>query len=156
MAKHLPLTHLPHPILRKKAALVDVARITTPAFQRLLRDMEKTMHLENGVGLAAPQVGISEQFFVMATPDGPVAFINPRITRYGGKKEEHEGCLSIPGVWGDVYRATEVDVVALDRNGQEVKITAKGLAAHILQHETDHLNGILYIDRAHRVDKPKP
>lgn len=155
MAKHLPLTTLPNPVLRTKAAPVDAARIQSSAFQRFLKDMEKTMFLENGVGLAAPQVGVSEQVFVMTGKDGPLAFINPRITRFVGKKEEHEGCLSVPGVWGDVYRATEVDLVALDRDGKPVKVTAKGLMAHIIQHETDHLNGVLYIDRAHKVDDKK-
>ncbi len=154
MAKRLPLTTLPNPVLRKKAERVDPARIAQSVFQRFLDDMAKTMYEANGVGLAAPQVGVSDQIFLVSTKDGPQVFINATITRYGRKKEEHEGCLSVPGVWGNVQRAIEVDVEGLDQNGKPISLTATGLMAHVIQHEFDHLNGTLFIDKAHHIDDP--
>lgn len=152
MAKRLPIITLPNPVLRKKAQPVDPARITQSSFQRFVDDMIKTMYEANGVGLAAPQVGISDQIFVMTMDGKAHIFINPVISHMSKTKEEHEGCLSIPGVWGNVQRAIELDVSALDRNGKAVSITAKGYMAHVIQHEVDHLNGMLFIDRAHHVE----
>ncbi len=149
MAKRLPIISLPNPILRKKAALVRAEEITTPAFQELLEDMTTTMFEADGVGLAAVQVAVPKQVTVISTKDGPLALINPVVTRMVKKTERgEEGCLSVPGVWGVVDRSVEVDVEALGRDGKPMKFTAKGFFARVVQHETDHLNGILFVDRA--------
>lgn len=149
MAKHLPIIALPNPILRKKAALVRPEDIPTPAFQEFLEDMTMTMFEADGVGLAAVQVAVAKQVTVISTKDGPLALINPVVTRMVKKTERgEEGCLSVPGVWGLVDRSVELDVEALDRDGKPLKFTAKGFFARVIQHETDHLNGILFVDRA--------
>lgn len=149
MAKHLPIISLPHPVLRKKAAFVRPEEITTPAFQEFLEDMTQTMFAADGVGLAAVQVAVPKQVTVIATKDGPLPLINPVVTRMAKKSERgEEGCLSVPGVWGLVDRSVEVDVEALDRDAKPLRFTAKGFFARVMQHETDHLNGILFVDRA--------
>lgn len=149
MAKRLPIISLPNPDLRKKTALVRPEEIATPAFQAFLEDMTKTMFEADGVGLAANQVAVSKQVTVISTKDGPLALINPVVTRMAKKTERgEEGCLSVPGVWGQVDRSVEVDVEALGRDAQPLKFTAKGFFARVIQHETDHLNGILFVDRA--------
>lgn len=149
MTKRLPIVALPHPVLRKKTALVRPEEITTPVFQALLEDMTKTMFEADGVGLAANQVAVAKQVTVISTKDGPLALINPRVTRMAKKTERgEEGCLSVPGVWGIVERSVELDVEALGRDGTPLAFTAKGFFARVIQHETDHLNGILFVDRA--------
>lgn len=149
MAKRLPIITLPHPILRKKAVLVRPGDITTPAFQEFLQDMTETMFGADGVGLAAVQVAVPKQITVISTKDGPLALINPKVTRMVKKTERgEEGCLSVPGVWGLVDRSIQINVEALGRDGKPLKFTAKGFFARVIQHETDHLNGILFVDRA--------
>ncbi len=149
MAKRLPIISLPNPVLRKKADLVRPEEIMTPAFQAFLDDMTKTMFEADGVGLAAVQVAVSKQVTVISAKDGPLALINPVITRMVKKTaRDEEGCLSVPGVWGQVDRSVEVDLEALGRDGKPLKMTAKGFFARVVQHETDHLNGILFVDRA--------
>ena len=111
--------------------------------------MVETMHSENGVGLAANQVGSLQKVAVIQLPDWdePMILINPEIVRREGEREVEEGCLSIPGYRGTVKRSERVRARALDLNGKVVRIRAEGLLAQALEHETDHLNGILYIDR---------
>lgn len=149
MATCLPIITLPHPILRKKAALVRAEEIATPTFQKFLEDMVKTMFEADGVGLAAVQVAVAKQVTVISTKDGPIALINPVVTRMSKKTERgEEGCLSVPGVWGVVDRSIHINVEALGRDGKPLKFTAKGFFARVIQHETDHVNGILFVDRA--------
>jgi peptide deformylase len=146
------------PVLRRKAK--KVAKIT-PEVRQLLDDMVETMREAPGVGLAAPQVGVSERVIVVeyaeeeesadeAKPAKKKLYtlVNPEIVWHSDNRVEGtEGCLSIPGWSGDVLRHEAVAVKALNRNGQKIKINAAGWLARIFQHEIDHLDGILYIDR---------
>jgi peptide deformylase len=131
------------------------------ALQVLIDDMVETMHATNGVGLAAPQVGVLERVIVIQLPEDEedpqsgklFALCNPQIIRAEGEEAGEEGCLCLPGYVGEVKRATSVTVKAQDRRGKKVRIKAEGLLARAFQHETDHLNGILYIDRVESPDK---
>lgn len=134
------------PVLRRRAA--EVADVT-PQLQQTIADMIETMYDEAGIGLAAPQVGISLRLMVVGhDPRGePRALLNPSIVARGGEVTAEEGCLSIPGIFAPVTRAEWVDLEATDLEGQPVKLHGKGLLARVLQHEMDHLDGVLFIDR---------
>lgn len=152
MAKRLPIITHPNPILRKKTEAVSAAQLADPTFQAFLDDMSVTMKEADGIGLAAIQTGALVSVAVVMMEDGPMHFINPKILSYGKKKKtEAEGCLSVPGVAGSVARATEIRVQAMDRTGEELLFVAHDYFARVLQHEIDHLNGILYIDRAEKI-----
>ncbi|MDN4619570.1 peptide deformylase [Paenibacillus sp. PsM32] len=140
----------PDEVLHKKAK--EVTKIT-PNVQKLLTDMADTMYDADGVGLAAPQVGILKRLIVVDVGDdnGLIELINPEIIESNGEQLGSEGCLSIPGLNGQVRRALEVTVKGLDRNGEEVTITGRDLLARAFQHEIDHLNGVLFTDIAERV-----
>lgn len=140
----------PDDVLHKKAK--EVTKIT-PNVQKLLTDMADTMYDADGVGLAAPQVGILKRLIVVDVGDdnGLIELINPEIVESNGEQLGSEGCLSIPGLNGQVRRALEVTVKGLDRNGEEVTITGRDLLARAFQHEIDHLNGVLFTDIAERV-----
>jgi peptide deformylase len=131
-------------ILRKKSKYVD--KIDKRTLQ-LLNDMVETMYKENGVGLAAPQVGILKRVIVVDIGNGLIKLINPEIVAKEGEKQDIEGCLSIPGIVGKVKRPYKVKVKALNEIGEEVEIEAKGLLARAFCHEIDHLDGILFIDK---------
>jgi peptide deformylase len=136
------------PILRQKTIDIDPQKLHDNEFAVLIDDMIATMRAENGVGLAAPQIGVSQRIFVAETSDGPIALINARITRRSKKMIKfEEGCLSIPGKFAIVWRHKEVDVEALTLNGEVIKFIAKGFFARVIQHEIDHLDGILFVDR---------
>ncbi len=147
-----------HPALRKKAK--EVKRIT-PEIKALCADMLETMRAAPGVGLAANQVGVLQRVVVIEVPEeedellGGKAFclINPVIVSASGSQIGNEGCLSVPGYVGEVERYDRVVVKALAENGKSVKISAKGFLARVLQHEIDHLDGILYIDKLTSPDK---
>ena len=113
----------------------------------LVAHMEQIMRAANGVGLAAPQLGILQRIFVYDAGDGFHAIINPKILGRKGEQIGIEGCLSIPGLQGDVVRANEVVVKGMDQFGKPVRIRGEGLTARVIQHENDHLDGILFIDR---------
>jgi peptide deformylase len=116
--------------------------------------MIETMHQINGVGLAAPQVGVPLRVVVLQMPEEePIALINPQVVKRSGEREIAEGCLSIPGYAGELKRSLSVTVKGLDRKGKEVRIKATGLLAQALEHELDHLNGVLYIDHLESEDK---
>ncbi|MBP2650175.1 MAG: def1 [Firmicutes bacterium] len=132
-------------ILKEIAA--PVAKIDK-RIRRLLDDMAQTMYAADGVGLAAPQVGLSLRIVVIDVGDGLVELINPVITETKGCVKAQEGCLSIPGVMGEVERYAEVTVEALDRNGKKIQLLGTDLLARAFQHEIDHLEGVLFIDRA--------
>lgn len=147
-----------NPILREKSKKV---KDFGEALQVLIDDMVETMHAANGAGLAAPQVGVLEQVIIIQLPDDEedpqsgklFALCNPQIVRADGEEEDEEGCLCLPGWLGEVKRATSVTVKAQDRRGKKVRIKAEGFLARVFQHETDHINGILYIDRVESPDK---
>ena len=134
------------PLLRRRA---EPVREVTADVRRLAADMIETMYDEAGIGLAAPQVGLSIRLMVVGDERGrnPQALVNPIITAQGGAITAEEGCLSIPGVFADVTRAEWVQLEAHDLEGQPVSIRATGFRARVLQHEMDHLDGILFIDR---------
>lgn len=131
-------------ILRKKCRVIDKIddRIKT-----LAKDMIETMHKEDGVGLAGPQVGILKRIAVIDVGEGPIVIINPEIIKREGSYIDIEGCLSIPGRQGEVERPEKVTVRALNENGEEVEITGEGLLARAFCHEIDHLDGVLFIDK---------
>ena len=113
------------------------------------------MQQANGVGLAAPQVGVSLRVIVLKMPDDeePTAIINPEIVKSDGEQEVTEGCLSIPGYFGEIKRSASVTVKGQDHQGKSIRLKATGLMAEALEHEIDHLNGILYIDHVENQDK---
>jgi peptide deformylase len=133
------------PILRQKAQPVEAV---TPEIRQALADMLETMYHQVGIGLAAPQVGISLRIILVDDgPRGPRALINPAIVEQRGTIRGEEGCLSIPGFFGEVERSEWVRVEALDAEGRPLTFEAKGLQARVIQHELDHLDGVLFIDR---------
>jgi peptide deformylase len=142
----LPIRTVPDPILRKKTK-----RVTTidKSIKKLIADMLETLHADAGrVGLAAPQVGVSLRVTVIGIPDEEdIILINGDIVRRKGKRLVSEGCLSIPGYVGQLYRAEAVTAKGLDLKGKEIRIKGEGLLSQALEHEIDHLNGVLYIDR---------
>ncbi len=142
----LNIRTLPDPVLRRKAKRVSAI---DRSIKKLVKDMSETLHAEDGrVGLAAPQVGVSLRVTVIGLPDEEdIILINPEIVRRKGQRLVSEGCLSIPGYVGQLYRAEAVTAKGLDIKGKEVRIKAEGLLAQALEHEIDHLNGVLYIDR---------
>lgn len=133
-------------ILRKKCREVDGI---TDRIKLTVKDMIETMYEKNGVGLAAPQIGILRRIFVIDAQDGEGIriFINPEILETKGLQKDIEGCLSLPGREKEVERAHYVKVKALNENGQEFILEGEGLLARAIQHENDHLNGILFIDK---------
>lgn len=137
-------------VLKEQAA--PVAKIDR-RIKRLLDDMAQTMYDAEGVGLAAPQVGVSLRIIVVDAGDGLYELINPELHECEGSECSTEGCLSIPGIFGEVERGTSVKVEGFNRDGKKVCITATGLLARALQHEIDHLDGVLFIDRANTLHK---
>ncbi len=146
----LPIRVLPDPILRQKSKRV---KVIDGAIQKLVENMIETMHLASGVGLAAPQVGVLQRVIVIEVPgDENIVLINPQMVRRKGERLVIEGCLSIPGYVGEIKRAESVTVKGCDRNGKEIRVKGEELLAQVLEHEMDHLNGVLYVDH---VDSPE-
>lgn len=143
MAK-LSIVTIGDPVLAKKAE--EVPKITKK-ISKLIDDMLETMYDANGVGLAAPQVGISQRIAVLDVGEGPVVLVNPVIKNGEGEEIDVEGCLSIPERWVYVKRYESVEVTALNEKGKPIRIEADGLFARAVQHELDHLDGILIVDR---------
>lgn len=147
----LPIITIPNPILRKKAKKIALKDIKTAEFQKLIDDMSKTMK-KDGIGLAAPQINKSIRLIIVSHKDGPLAMINPQITYKSFRKEtDQEGCLSIPNTFGDVKRSKTIKAKYTDREGKEILLKAQGLLARVIQHEVDHLDGVLFIDKAKNV-----
>ena len=151
---------LPDPLLKRKAKRVSSI---DGSIQRLIDDMLETMPQAGGVGLAAPQIGVSLRVIVLQMPDEePVALINPEIVKRSGEREVSEGCLSVPGYAGEIKRSLSVTVKGQDRQGKTIRLKATGLMAQALEHELDHLNGVLYVDhiesndKLHRIEPPAP
>ncbi len=139
------------PVLREKALPV---KEITPEILNLIKDMVETMYTASGVGLAASQVGVSKRIILVdGEEDGLIVLINPMIIKSEGEVVEEEGCLSVPDIYSQVKRSSKVTVKALNENGDPIKITKEGLTARALQHEIDHLDGILFIDRIGRIKR---
>ncbi|WP_166238112.1 peptide deformylase [Paenibacillus turpanensis] len=145
----------PDQVLREKAKPVPQI---TPNIQKLLTDMADTMYDAEGVGLAAPQIGILKRVIVIDVGDdnGLIEMVNPEILEMDGEQFGPEGCLSIPGLNGDVKRAMRVKVKGLNRHGEEIVIEGTELLARAFQHEVDHLNGILFTDLAEKIYEREP
>ncbi|MFH0847198.1 MAG: peptide deformylase [Chloroflexota bacterium] len=140
-----PIICFPDPILRKKTKRVPAGYA---ALKGLIRDMIETLHEARGAGLAAPQIGVSLRIVVIQLPEEePIVLVNPEMVKRSGDREILEGCLSLPGYAGTVKRSLAVTVKGRDQKGKEVRIKADNLLAQVLEHELDHLNGVLYIDR---------
>jgi peptide deformylase len=150
----LKVARMGHPVLRERARPVDKSELTDPLLQKLIDDMVETMHEYHGVGLAAPQVHEGLRLFVAVLDDDPdsesdaTVIINPEIIpNASDTREGWEGCLSIPDIRGMVPRFTDITVLALDRRGRKIELKLKDFPARVAQHETDHLDGVLFFDR---------
>jgi peptide deformylase len=156
-----PIVKEGDPVLRRVAKKVDPAEIADPLFQQMIDDMFETMYAAPGVGLAAPQINVSKRLFVIDTgedeehPEGTKhVVINPKIESAHEEVDLNEGCLSVPGLIGDIVRYERVAVTGLDREGKRIRLEGSDLFAQALQHEIDHLNGVLYIDKAKNIRAP--
>lgn len=134
-----------HPVLKQVAEPVDHVN---KKMRALIKDMADTMYKTDGVGLAAPQIGVSKRIIVVDDGNGLIALANPEIVAAEGSQWGPEGCLSVPGYFGDVERYEKVTVTAIDPNNKKVRIEAEGFLARIFQHEIDHLEGHLFIEKA--------
>lgn len=156
MAKILKIVKHPNEILRKVSKEIDASEITKPEFIELMKDMEKTMMEKDGAGLAAPQIGKNIRLIVLNHEGKNIIMINPQITKKSwAKKTELEGCLSVENEKGEIYyekvaRHKKVSCLYLDQNGNKKKIEAENLLSRAIQHEIDHLDGILFIDRVEK------
>ncbi|MBI2836566.1 MAG: peptide deformylase [Chloroflexi bacterium] len=147
----IPIRQAPDPVLRQKAKKV---RFFDASLKRLIADMRETMHAAPGVGLAAPQVGVPLRVAVIGMPEeADIILINPQIVRKTGERVVSEGCLSIPGYVGEIKRGLSITVKALNAEGKEIRVKGEDLLAQALEHEIDHLNGVLYIDHLESPDK---
>lgn len=147
----LPIVSFDNPVLRQKAKRVPAI---DGSIQRLIDDMIETMRDASGAGLAAPQVGKPLRVIVIELPgEEPFALINPEVVKRSGEREVIEGCLSVPGYRGNIKRSLSVTVKGHNREGKLVRVKAKELLAQALEHEIDHLNGMLYIDHVESMDK---
>ena len=151
----LTILEFPDPRLRNKAQPVAVF---DTALQTLIDDMLETMYAAPGIGLAATQVNVHKQLLVLDISEektAPLVLINPRIVALEGSQTYQEGCLSVPGIYADVERADRISVEAVDRHGQSLKFDADGLLAVCIQHEMDHLEGVLFIDHLSRLKRDR-
>ncbi len=139
-----PVVKIPSQVLRKTAT--EITKLSN-RHKLLAENMVRIMNKANGVGIAAPQVGISERIIVIAPERRPIVLVNPVIVKHEGSQVGEEGCLSIPGLYGDVERFDTVEVEAYDIKGRPLNYEMSGYAARIVQHEIDHLDGILFIDK---------
>jgi len=155
--KPLTIVTIPTPSLRERSVELDPAVIGTPEFQAFLDMLVETMlSLGNAAGLAAPQVGRNERFVAVNLKRGVEVMINPVIEkRSDSTVVEEEGCFSVPGVWGNVERAKRITATWLNRHGRRETLDCKGLDAIAIQHEIDHLDGILFVDKAMEITRGK-
>jgi peptide deformylase len=154
MKKVMKIIRHPDPALRKKSKPLEAKKITDSTMQDFCLCMEKTMLEKDGIGLAAPQVGKNIRLVVINTKEGPIAMFNPKFIKKSWTKEtSEEGCLSVPDVFGQVSRHQKINLEFTDKTGRKISLEASGLMARVIQHEVDHLDGILFIDKAKNVKK---
>ena len=147
-----PIVKLPTPSLRQPSRVVEVSEIQTVKFQNFLDKLIRTMHVEDGVGIASPQVGQNIRAIVVNMPKGPECYMNPEIVKTSKLMvDSEEGCLSVPGKYGVVQRHKKVSLRALNRLGRRIELDVKAFPAIIFQHEIDHLDGVLFIDKAKNI-----
>lgn len=148
MSDRFSIVTEPTPSLRERSVEVVPATITTPEFQAFLDKLTTTMLVSDGVGIASPQVGRNIRAIVVMMPEGPSCFINPIITKQSDSfTESEEGCLSVPKKFGLVKRHKRIRVEAFNRHGRAVSLDLRNFSATVFQHEIDHLDGILFIDK---------
>ena len=148
MVKIYPIITNPNPILRNKSVDLDLAKLPKRELAALCQNMTATMLESDGVGLAAPQIGKNIRLAIINTADGPISLINPKITKKSILKEwGDEGCLSVPDVFGQVRRHKIITCQYFNQSGKKIKLKAEGLLARVIQHELDHLDGVLFIDK---------
>jgi len=140
----------PHPLLRKRSQKVEAV---TEEVRRLIDDMAETMYAQRGVGLAAVQIGVHQRVITIDVGEGLLALINPEVLERSGETQMEEGCLCLPGVIVEVDRSERVTVRGLNEKGEEVTLPAGGLLARALQHEIEHLDGILIVDKVSRLKR---
>ncbi len=140
----------PHPLLRKRSQKVEAV---TEEVRRLIDDMAETMYAHRGVGLAAVQISVHQRVITIDVGEGLLALINPEVLERSGETQMEEGCLCLPGVIVEVDRSERVTVRGLNENGEEVTLPAEGLLARALQHEIEHLDGILIVDKVSRLKR---
>jgi len=149
MPKILDITVYPNDILRQTSKEVEISNIASKELLVFVEDLKKTMSKKDGVGLAAPQVGKNIRLIVIHTKDKIIVMINPQITRKSiGCEVMEEGCLSVPNYFGNVKRHKKITCFYLDETGKRMKVESEGLMARVIQHEIDHLDGVLFIDKA--------
>ncbi|HTX86880.1 MAG TPA: peptide deformylase [Candidatus Nanoarchaeia archaeon] len=154
MTKILKILTLPAESLRKKSEAIGEDRITAKEFEELCDDLAETMVQKEGIGLAAPQIGRNVRLIVVNTKKGPIMLFNPKIVKKSWLKEwGEEGCLSVPLIFGDVKRHKKITCVFCNRQGAKNRIKASGMLARVIQHEIDHLDGILFVDKAKNLKK---
>jgi peptide deformylase len=151
----IPIRTVPDPVLRQKARRI---KIIDRSVRKLIGDMRETLREAGGVGLAAPQVGVSLRLVVIHIPCGEKKYeeyviLNPEVIKRKGERILKEGCLSIPGYYGEIKRSEVVKVKGLDAGGHEIKVQGQDLLGQALEHEIDHLNGVLYVDHLESQDK---
>jgi peptide deformylase len=140
----------PHPLLRKRSQKIEAV---TEEVRRLIDDMAETMYAQRGVGLAAVQIGVHQRVITIDVGEGLLALINPEVLERSGETQMEEGCLCLPGVIVEVDRSERVTVRGLNEKGEEVTLPAEGLLARALQHEIEHLDGILIVDKVSRLKR---
>lgn len=159
---NLPITIEPNEILHRVTRKLNSAELSTTETKKLIKDMIETMYIEDGVGIAANQVGVSLQICVIAkqythTPKEDLVLINPTWEKISIRRvSDNEGCLSVPHTYGEVKRYKKIRVRALDKNGKPIEFIAEDFFARIVQHETDHLNGQLFIEKAKNIQVVEP
>ena len=150
----LPVVTHPNDILRTVSEPISDADLLDPKTQEMIDDLIETMNVENGIGIAAPQVGEHVRIVIIETKNGPEVFVNPKIiSRSERMVKSEEGCLSVPGVHGFVERHKTVKVKAKNRDGEPLRVKADHMISIVLHHEIDHLDGILFIDKAYKIIK---
>jgi peptide deformylase len=153
----LPITKYNDPLLREKSRELTVDELKKPETQQLIDDMIDTMWAVDGIGLAAVQVHKLIRLAIITQDQKAIVIINPTVIKTSFKKESlGQGCLSVPGYHGTVKRPRSITIHALDRDGNTINLTGEGLVSHIIQHEIDHMNGILFIDKAKNLEPGHP